>query len=264
MEPLPKKWALITGASSGIGKAFAQRLAQDNYNIILVSRHGEALTALANDLMQRYTITAKVIAKDLADIAAPQALFDETQQLGIHIDMLINNAGMGIYGKLHTTALAKNQQQILLNVFALSSLTQLYLQAMQPHGTGTIINIASIASFQPVAYMSNYGATKAFVRSFTEALWAEYHNDGIKIIAVCPGPVETNFFIAMGVGVHQLSIGKTDMPETIVNETFTALKHGKLCIIPGRKRNYWQSQLNRFFPQKWIAIVSELLMRHRK
>lgn len=264
MEQLEKKWALITGASSGIGKAFAQRLAKDNYNLILVSRNIEVLTSLAHELIQQYTISVKVIAKDLTDINAPQAVFDETQQLGVNIDMLVNNAGIGVYGKLHTTDLHKNQQQILLNVFALSSLTQLFLQPMQQRGSGTIINVASVASFQPVAYMSNYGATKAFVRSFTEALWAEYRNDGIKIIAVCPGPVDTNFFTTMGTGVHSLSIGKTDTPETIVTETFTALEHGKITIIPGHRRNYWQSQLSRFFPQKWVAMMSELIMRSRK
>lgn len=255
------KWALVTGASSGIGEYFCRELAKRGANIIMVARRKEKLSILAQQLIEHYKIQTHVIAVDLSKIESAQHLFDEVKKLGLTIDILINNAGFGIYGKLHETSVQRNQEMLTVNVCSLALLTQLFLPAMINQKEGAIINIASTAAFQPLPYMSNYGATKAFVLSFTEALWAEYKDQGIHILAVCPGPVETEFFDKLDMG--ESSLGTMDTPENVVDSAFAALEKNKIYVIPGPAKNYIKAQLNRFSPRAITAKVAEKILRRK-
>ena len=172
----------------------------------------------------------------------------------------MNNAGFAVYGKLHEANLARNQEQLMLNVVGLSSLTQLFIKPMVENGkSGTVINVASTAGFQPLPYMANYGASKAFVRQFTEALWAEYRHEGIQVLAVCPGSTETNFFNI--VNAKEASVGKRDTPENVVEESLRALKCGKMYVITGPLNNFLLSQLSRLVTHKFVTRITEKVMR---
>src|ERR671928_186613 len=193
------KVALITGASSGIGEVFARRLAARGENVVLVARTGERLNAICNELGRAHAnVVAQSVALDLSEADAPQRLFDETNQRGLEVDTLINNAGFGSMGEFLTLDIARELQMIDLNVKALVALTRLYLAPMRERKRGAIVNVASTAAFQPVPYMATYAATKAFVLSFSEALWDENRAHGVHVMALCPGVTETNFFEASG------------------------------------------------------------------
>lgn len=252
------KWALITGASAGIGHAYAHELAARGTNLILVARRQEKLSALANELIERHKIEADVIPANLASVEAAQQVFNEVEQRKRTVNILINNAGMGVYGNLGETDLTKNEELILLNVFSPAIITQLFLPKMVQNKEGFIINIASTAAFQPLPYMANYGASKAYILSFSEALWAEYRDKGIKVLAVCPGPVETDFFQAMG--TDEPAIGKRDTPEHVVKTSLKALEENKSYVIP-ILNNYWLAQSSRFATRKFVAIASEKMLR---
>jgi uncharacterized protein len=253
------KWALITGASSGIGEAFAQELAQKGANLVLVARRKDRLMTLANELSQKYSIKTDVISFDLAQVQAPYELFDAVEKRGYPIHILVNNAGVGVYGDLHKTDVKKNEQLIILNVFAPAIISQLFLSRMVKEKYGVIINVASTAAFVPTPYMSNYGASKAYLLSFTEALWAEHQNDGIRVLAVCPGPVETEFFEVMG--NKMTSLGKRDTPETVAKGALQALDKNKSYIIPGMIKNYLFAQMGRLSTRKFVAKAGEKFLR---
>jgi short-subunit dehydrogenase len=260
MKSYKNKWALITGASSGIGKAYAERFAKEGSNLILVARNQLALEALAQELRSLNGVKVIVMAKDLSKLTSPEELFEEVKAAGVHVEILINNAGFAVYGKLHQTDFSRNQEQLMLNIVALSSLTQLFVKPMVENGnSGVIINVASTAGFQPLPYMANYGASKSFVRQFTEALWAEYKADGIKVLAVCPGATETNFFSV--VNAKEASVGKRDTPENVVDESLKALACGKIYVIPGPANNFLLSQLGRVVTHKFSAKLTEKVMR---
>jgi short-subunit dehydrogenase len=188
------KTALITGASSGIGAAFAEILAQKGMNLVLVSRSAPKLEAFATQLQQKYQIQAEAIAADLSQENIASSIYQITQKRKIQIDMLINNAGFSTNGNFASIASEKDHQQVMLNVIALVDLTHAFLPDMLTKGEGIIINLGSATSFFPLPYQVVYGASKAFILSFSEALWAEYRQQGIKVLALCPGPTNTNFF----------------------------------------------------------------------
>ncbi len=189
--------ALITGASGGIGKAFAQELAARKTNLVLVARSQEKLLELAEKLQKQYPITIEVIAKDLTEVNATAVVFDAIQSQGLTIDLLINNAGFGDYGDFAEANQERQLQMIQLNILALVDLTHKFLPLMRKRRIGSIINIASIAGFQPMPYLSVYAATKAFVISFSQALWAENRDYGVKILVSCPGPQKQIFSIQL-------------------------------------------------------------------
>ena len=168
------KTALITGASSGIGEAFARILAGCGMNLILVARSAEKLRALAQELSGQHGIRAEVVPADLCGEGAVQEVYQRTQALGVPVDLLVNNAGVGTYGGFDTLTLEREHEEIMLNVTALVDLTHAFLPAMAERKDGGVINVASIAAFQPLPYQAVYGASKAFVLSFSLALWAEY------------------------------------------------------------------------------------------
>src|SRR5271156_4950090 len=184
------KTALITGASTGIGAEFARKLARRGMNVILVARSEDKLQALASELKN---IKATVIPLDLTLPDAAPTLKKKVAELGLQVDLLINNAGFGTFGPFEEIDPKLEQQEIQLNVMALVDLTHAFIPAMLERGEGAIINLASVAAHQPVPYMSVYAATKAFVLSFSEALWAEYKDRGIRVLSLNPGATKTEF-----------------------------------------------------------------------
>ena len=226
------KVTLITGASGGIGEAFARALAKKRHNLVLVARSENKLHQLCDELMLKYGITAHYVAVDLNDFEADQRLFNETQKHGMEVDWLINNAGFGSMGDFTQLELERELEMIGLNILVLVALTHRYLQGMRERKRGKIINVSSAASFRPVPYMSTYAATKAFVTSFSEAIAEENREFGIQVLACCPGATATNFFDSAGMN-EPFAVKGVQTPEQVVEETLNALEKGKTRAITG-------------------------------
>ncbi|AFY68776.1 Estradiol 17-beta-dehydrogenase [Thalassoporum mexicanum PCC 7367] len=250
------KTALITGASAGIGEAFAQRLAQEKIDLFLVARSDDKLQQLATQLSKEHGVRVEFLAQDLTDLAATDHVFDQIQALGWPIDLLINNAGFGDYGEFADSDRHKQLSMIQLNILALVDLTYQFLPGMQARGNGNIINLSSIGGFQPIPYMSVYSASKAFVLSFSEALWAENRDRGIKIQALCPGPTETEFFKVAGFDQMPNTSGSARSvatPQAVVNESLRGLKSNQSVVVTGGLGNQVIVNAGRFLPREVLA-----------
>lgn len=202
------KVALVTGASSGIGRSFAIALAEQGENVFLVARREERLKELAGKLTDRFAVKADYLPLDLTQPDSRRQLYDEVARRSYEVETLVNNAGFGIVGRFDETDLALSMQMMQLNVAALIELSGLYLPQMTARGSGNLINISSTAGFQPLAGMALYGATKSLVFEFTVALWAELKNSGVRVLAVCPGYTESEFGAVAG----ELSHGASNNP----------------------------------------------------
>ena len=244
------KATLITGASSGIGEVFARRLAEEKHNLVLVARSEKKLHELCDELMLKHQITAHYVALDLSEKDSEKKLFAETERHGFEIDWLINNAGFGSMGDFAKLDFEHEVSMIDLNVRSLIALTHLYLQKMRERRSGVIINVASTASFQPVPFMATYAATKAFVRSFSEAIAEENRPFGITVSALCPGPTDTNFFAAAD--AHILQMKGTQTPEAVVETALEGVKKGKAQVISGWS-NYAVARLVNVVPDFLIT-----------
>ena len=253
------KTVLITGASSGIGKAFAETLASKGANLVLVSRSRDRLNALAADLRARYKTTADVIAVDLGRGGAPDEVFDQARRMGRDVDVLVNNAGFGAHGSFHLLPADRLEEMISVNVFALARLTHLFLPRMIERNNGIIINVASTAGFQPVPYMAVYGASKAFVLSFSEALWAEYRKHGVRVLALCPGATATDFFKVAGEGA---ALGKKRTVDSVVASALRALDRGRSSVVDGAV-NTLATLSVRLSPRGFVARAAERIMAPR-
>ncbi len=249
------KATLITGASGGIGEAFARRLAAEGHNLVLVARTESKLRALCSELAAAHGITAHAIPADLTHPGAFERLFAETERRGLEVDTLINNAGIGSAGEFTQLSLGSELDMISLNVSALVALTHVYLQPMRARGRGTVVNVASMAAFQPIPFMAAYAASKAFVRSFTEALAEEVRPYCIRVMLLCPGATETGFFDAAKIGSgnkEMIGITETETPEQVVETAMRALRSGKLVAISGRK-NAAMARIGHFVPNSVIT-----------
>ena len=249
MISFEKKTALITGASSGIGETFAETLAARGANVILVARSKAKLDRLAAKIRKARKVAAEAIAADLTEEKAPDRVYAAVKKLGHHVDILINNAGFGSHGPFHTYSTDEDHKEIMLNVAALVRLTHLFLPSMVEGREGIVINVASAAAFQPMPFMAVYGASKAFVLSFSEALWAEYRSFGIRVLALCPGATETNFSKVAG---EDAAVGKKRAVESVIASALKALERGKSYVVDGR-RNYIMTQLIRLSPRGLVA-----------
>jgi uncharacterized protein len=222
--------ALITGASSGLGAAFAEELARRQANLILVARSEPVLAATASRLRDRYGIRADVIVQDLAVEGAATAVAQRTAELGVRVDLLVNNAGFATQGRFETIAADRDHHQVMLNVAAAVDLTHALLPGMLAAGTGAIVNVASLGGFQPAPYLAVYGATKAFMISFSQALSAELHGRGITVLALCPGPVDTAFFDVLG--SRAAAIGQQLDAAAVITAALDALTAGRALLVP--------------------------------
>lgn len=254
--------ALITGASSGIGEAFARLLAAQGTDLVLVARSDAKLQLLAEELAARHRVRADVIAADLSAPGAARQVHEEVTRRGLAVDLLVNSAGFGSYGVFDTLPLERESQEIALNVTALVELTHLFLPEMLSNKSGAIINVASTAAFQPVPYMAVYAATKAFVLSFSESLWAECRTRGVRVLAFCPGPVDTGFAAAAGfdVAAGPKLTGQGATASGVAAAAVAALAQGRSYVVPGRE-NYWLSVSSRFAPRSLVARLAERKMR---
>lgn len=255
--------ALITGASSGIGEAFAEAYAKQGVDLVLVARSKDKLDAIAARLSAKYSgCRIEVIAADLSQPQPGAELLKKTQALGLEIDVLVNNAGFGFAANFDQDVANRQREMIALNVSAVVDLAQTFLPAMLERGKGAIINIASLAGFQPTPYMTVYGATKAFVLSFSEGLWAEYRGKGIAVLAVCPGPVDTGFFEATGNDSLRKTIPSSTMlsAEAVVKTSLKALERGKSFVVPGAGVKL-VSLLPRLLPRGLVALAVAKTMK---
>jgi len=253
---------LITGASSGIGEAFARKLAARGHNLLLVARTEEKLIALCNELGRSAKIRAQFVAMDIAEKGAPEQLFAEASKRDLQIDFLVNNAGFGSMGDFAELDLDRELGMIDLNVRALVELTYRFLQPMRERKSGQIINVASTAGFQAVPFMGTYAATKAFVLSFSEAQWEENRPHGIKVMALCPGVTETAFFAAAQMQRPPARLAQT--PEEVVDTALRALKRGKSSVICGWT-NFLAVETERVVPRNFILrAVGSVLRNHNR
>jgi len=252
---------LITGASSGIGEVFARKLAARGRNVLLVARSEEKLITLCNELGRSNSIRAQYVALDLSKPESAAQLFAEATKRGLSVDMLINNAGFGSMGEYSKLDLARELNMIDLNIKSLVELTHRFLQPMIERKQGAIINVASTAAFQPVPFMATYAATKAFVLSFSEALWEENREYGISVIALCPGVTDTNFFeAARG---HKPPARASQTPEEVVDTALRGLAQRKSHIISGWS-NFLMTQSERLVPRSLITRVAGRMMRSQQ
>ena len=251
---------LITGASSGIGAAFARKLAARGRNVFLVARSEDKLIALCNELGRLTSIRAQYLALDLQEPDAGVQLLEETRKRELEIDMLINNAGFGSMGDFTKLDLDRELEMIQLNIRSLVDLTYRFLIPMRERKSGAIINVASTAGFQAVPFMATYAATKAFVLSFSEALAEENRSHGIHVMALCPGVTETNFFEAAGVDRPPMRIAQT--PEEVVETALRALSRQKTTVISGWA-NWFTVAAERFVPRSVVTKVAANALRSR-
>jgi short-subunit dehydrogenase len=250
--------SLITGASSGIGEAFARRLAALGRNVFLVARSEDKLVTLCNELGREHRVRAQYVALDLSQPDAGERLFAEAEKRGLEIDLLVNNAGFGSMGDFAKLDQARELNMIDLNVKALVDLTYRFLGPMRKRKRGAIINVASTAGFQPVPYMATYAATKAFVLSFSEAIWEENRPYGIEVLALCPGVTETNFFEAAH--GHKPPARAAQTAEEVVDTAMKALGRGKGHVVSGLS-NLIMVEAERVVPRSVVVRLAGRMMR---
>lgn len=248
---------LITGASAGLGTEYARRFAARGDDLVLVARREQALNSLAGELRAQYGVMVSVIAQDLARPDAAAELHTRTEQLGIEVDVLVNNAGFGTHGDVADADPERLAEEIALNCSTLVGLTVRYLPSMRARGRGAIINIASTAAFQPVPHMAVYGATKAFVLSFSEALWAEEKAHGIRVLAVCPGATATEFFDVAG---ESAAVGIKRSAKQVVDHTMRELRGGKPSFVDGALNGFTARVLTRVVPRRLATVVTGAAM----
>jgi short-subunit dehydrogenase len=257
--------ALVTGASSGIGYELARRFAEAGYDVVLVARSADRLQAVADELEQHHGVTARAMASDLADPAAPERLYAEVQSAGIAVDILVNNAGFGSYGAFAETDLATELQLLQVNVVALTHLTKLFLRDMLRRGHGKILNVASTAAFQPGPLMAVYYASKAYVLSFSEALAVELEGTGVTATVLCPGPTVSDFQRRAAMETTRLVQGPMMMDAaTVARIGYEGLMANKTVVIPGFK-NTVLALVSRLAPRGMSArIVRQLHERSQR
>jgi len=263
MKGAPRKTALITGGSGGIGLELAKVLARNAFDIVLVARKRDTLEAAAGQLEGKFNITAHVFAADLRRREAPQAIFDFLRNENIPIEILVNNAGFGLGGEFADTDLDRELEMIQVNIAALTQLTKLFLPAMIKRKSGRILNVASTAAFQPGPLMSVYYASKAYVLSFSEALSEELRDTGVTVTALCPGPTKTDFAATAQVGHSRLFtlFGVADAA-SVAEFGFRAMMQGKRVAIPGI-RNKLVAESHRFFPRNLVTRVARMAQEKR-
>ena len=249
-------YALITGASRGLGAAFARRLASEERPLILVARSQDLLAALKTELTEHYGVPVQVLVADLTQPDATRSIHAACTRNGWRVSLLVNNAGIGRFGDFLQHPLEDYDAMIRLNALAPVELMHLFLADMKKAGQGEVINVVSMAAFQPTPYVSVYGATKAFLLSFSEAIAAECFGTNIRILALCPGAVRTNFFEAAGLqNLSVIEAASMQSSEAVVDVALRALKTGQTRVVPGWK-NRLMAILSSLVPRRWNLPLS--------
>lgn len=260
-KPLANHWALVTGASSGLGEEFARQLAARGLHLVLVARRRGLLEKLAGELHLQHGTRCHVIQADLSDPAVPQQVIDEIAAQDLTIDLLVNNAGFGIVGEVDNVDVNQVLVMLRLNIAAVTELTYRLLPGMLERGRGAILNVSSLSAFQPVAYMGAYAASKAYVLHFSEALHCELKNRGITVTAVCAGVTRTHFFDIAG-AQGWLQKHASHPVDFVVKRALKALSRGKQFTVPGW-RNYLLTLLVRIASRARVVKESTRFFRPR-
>ena len=251
--------ALVTGASSGIGKAIARELAGQGAHLILVSRNAERLEQEAKDLKIRFGVNVHVFPEDLERLEDRLELFAWAQKSGLTVDVLVNNAGLAHYGPFDEASVEDTSAMLDLNVYALTHLTRLFLPGMLERKTGGILNVASTAGFQPLPCLSVYAATKAFVLNFSEALWAECKGRGVRVFCLCPGNTLTRFHQAAGIDKQRMFFSAS-----AADVACFALRKFLRTNRPSAIYGFWNKLMiyaERLAPRRLTVLVTGLMYR---
>ncbi len=254
-----RQTALITGASAGIGAEFARQLAARGADLVLVARREDKLAELAGHLRAAHHVEVTVVPADLGEPAAGSRLAAELDRRGIVVTTLVNNAGFGTYGPFADEDPDRVAAEIRLNVEAVVTVTRAFLPQLLAAGTGALVNVASTAAYQPVPGMAVYAATKAFVRSFTEALWQETKGSGLRVTTLSPGATETEFFDV--VGSRDASVGRFQTPARVVRTALSAVDRTNPPpdVVLGHA-NRLTAFATRFAPRGALLAMTERVM----
>jgi short-subunit dehydrogenase len=257
--PWAGKWALVTGASAGIGVALARELAASGTNLVLTARRKNRLDELARQLVSAHHIKAEVFAADLAQAHAAEQIFAFTRDSGLNIELLVNNAGFGAYGEFFTLETQRLLEMVQVNCTAVVHLTRLYLSEMAKHRRGDVLILASTASFQAVPYISTYAATKAFDLLFAEGLAEEMKPYGIRVCALCPGSTESEFHKVAGQS-ELASMRHRESAEKVARAGLKALAAGKSYVISGLG-NYLGAHSQRIASRRLVTRVAAKMFK---
>ena len=260
MTPWSGKWALVTGASAGIGVALAEELARGGTNLVLTARRRERLEEVAKQLETAHKIQTKIFVADLAQADAPEKIFQFTQDQRIEIELLINNAGFGAYGEFPTVEARKLTDMVQVNCAAVAHLTRLYAPEMVARRHGDILIVASTAAFQSVPYISTYAATKAFDLLFAEGLAEELKPHGVRVCALCPGSTESEFAEVAGQTHIAATRANRETAEKVARTGLRALAAGKSYVISGLG-NYLGVLGQRLVSRRFVARVAARMFR---
>lgn len=259
-----RQTALITGASGGIGLELARLFAAGGYDLVLVARSADKLEEVAGELRSRHGVTARVLAKDLADPGSPEEVFRELEAAGVAVDVLVNNAGFATFGPFAEIDLGKELEEVQLNVVTLTHLTKKFLPGMLARRRGGILNLASTAGFQPGPLMTVYYATKAYVISFSEALAEELGGTGLTVSVLCPGPTKTGFQQRAGMENSKLFSGLLQVADapSVARAGYEGFRAGKRVIIPGLINKVGVQSI-RFTPRALATKVIKKMQERR-
>ncbi|MGB8458815.1 MAG: SDR family oxidoreductase [Candidatus Acidiferrum sp.] len=263
MTPWSGKWALVTGASAGIGKALAEELARGGTNLVLTARRRDRLEELAQSLTTEHKIRAKVFVADLTEPGAPEKIFQFTREKEIEVELLINNAGFGAYGEFPKVDLNRLADMVQVNCGAVVHLTRLYLPEMVARGHGDVLILASTASFQSVPYITTYAATKAFDLLFAEGLAEEMKPHGVRVCALCPGSTESEFSEVAGQSHIAATRANRETAEKVARTGLRALASGKSYVISGLG-NYLGVLGQRLVSRRFVARVAARMFKPPK
>lgn len=257
-----KRLAVVTGASAGIGAAFAAKLAEAGYNLVIVARSKERLTSLAHKLTKKHEVDVEPHAADLTDADELRGV----ENLIAHrhdLELLVNNAGFGTFGEFASLDIGKEEEEIRLNVLALVRLTRAALGPMVRRKHGAVINVSSVAAFQPAPFNATYASTKAFVNTFTESVHEELRSTGVYIQALCPGFTRTEFQERAGIDVSNLPDMVWMSAEEVVDASLAAMRRKELICVPGLA-NRMLTTVTSVLPRAWVRRVGSSLMRRVK
>jgi len=247
-------YALVTGASSGVGYELAKLLAKDGKNVVIVARSQDRLEELKTEVEEKYATTVTVLPKDLSNPNSPEEIFSELQKWHINVDVLVNNAGFGVWGKFSETDLHKELAMIQVNITSLIHLTKLFLKGMLENKSGWILNVASLCAFAPVPMESVYCSTKAGVLHFSEAIANELKGTGVSVTCLCIGLAKTEFHKRARMESAKAAKRKMMDAATVAQDGLNDLKKGKVISIPGLQYRVWPF-LVRFLPRNLVIRI---------
>jgi len=253
------RWALVTGASSGIGRALAEELAAGGAHVLLTARRRQRLMELRRTLRAAHGVRVEALVADLAQPAGPEEIFAFTEERGIQVGLLVNNAGFGSYGEFRGSDRRHELGIVQVNCAAVVHLTRLFLPGMVERRSGDILIVASTAAYQGVPYMATYAASKAFDLLFAEALAEEVKGYGVRVCALCPGPTATGFQKAAGVP-EQMALGMEQSAEEVARSGLRALEAGEHSVISGFT-NWIGVEVQRVAPRRFVTYAAERIFR---